>query len=220
MANDSSELSLKDPGPLGGGSALSEVHRERRRFLKAALAMVGGGSLIWRFLAYPFFSLQHGMPLPQNRVTLTASEWVTLTAVFDAISGETDPVEIQEAVSRVDRLIATLSKKERLELAGAWVVIEQMAGGGFERFSSLAREDRFRCLQVWGETRGVKRDIFLGMKELMAVGFYSGESRWEEIQYAGPIVPLIPDSDSPEREKLLENDPVFSRFWAKSEGES
>jgi hypothetical protein len=142
---------------------------------------------------------------------------VTLISIFDAIADEPSTEVIQMAVHRVDELLTHFSLKERLELAGAWVLIEQSAGGFLRRFSTLSRDERLSSLRLWSDAGGLRREIVQGMKELMALAFYSGESRWDEIHYAGPMVRAVPDRGTRERETLLQSDETLGRYWGKTE---
>jgi hypothetical protein len=188
----------------------------RRTFLKgllAGLGMVGlTGGIAWRFLGAGGSSSR----LPTQTEVLTRSECATLAALIESLMDESGADVLRESVARADALAASFSRQERLELHGALFLAEQVLHGWNGRFSCVTIQERQARLQSWSRSSGIKRDIYVGMKELSALALYTGDSRWREIGYSGP---LVSDRSGENRLELLQAG-LLGKFWGKGGGES
>jgi hypothetical protein len=209
-------MSWKDWNHWAGESMGPADRASRRRFLFGGLTIAGGVIGGWRFIAFPLQYTLKKRPIPHDRKALSPQEWVTLDSLFECFAEEEDGRNRDAALVRADQFIANFTWKERLELAGALFFVEQSAGGFLSRFSQLNLEERKRCLSNMRVATGLAREVYIGMKELAALVFYTDRGRWREIGYTGPMVPEVPDSGSVEREQLLRLDSVLARHWGKS----
>jgi len=192
---------------MGRGSVVSAM--SRRKFLSLALAGAGGLGLIgFRLLSV---SSRWSQMIPENLKSLTRPECATLAALFEVLMDEQDPSVLKDALIRADELISHFSRFERMELAGALVLVEQALGGLLFRFSGLSVTDRQMALARARESGGVVRDIYIGMKELASLALYAGPSRWDEIGYGGPLVGESPHGD--ERTRRLQEG-FLGEHWA------
>ncbi len=181
----------------------------RRKFLGLALAGAGGLGLVgFRLLSV---SSRWSQMIPENLKSLTRPECATLAAIFETLMDERDPSVLKDALIRADELISHFSRFERMELAGALVLVEQALGGVLCRFSGLSVVVRQAALARARDSGGVLRDIYVGMKELASLAIYSGPSRWDEIGYGGPLVGESPRGD--ERARSLRHG-FLGGYWA------
>jgi hypothetical protein len=198
---------MKSGRPLDSDSIATPL--SRRRFL--GLALVGAGVIGAAGFRFLEIAGRWEPLIPAKRKTLTRLECATLTALFEVLMEERDAAVLKEALTRADELISNFSRFERLELAGALVLVEQVLGGVLSRFSSLPASDRSAALACARDSSGVRRDIYIGMKELASLAIYSGSSRWREIGYAGPLVGEAPRGEERAR-KLREG--FLGDSWA------
>jgi hypothetical protein len=188
----------------------------RRRFLKGLLAFTGGAAVGWRFSAYPISHAWVRQEPPLRTKVFHLSECVTLRAVIEAVGAESDPSVLRGCLMRCDELVSTFSRKERLELGGALFLLEQMGGGFGCRFSALSVEKRQDVLSRFREARGLRREIYVGMKELSALALYTGDSRWAEMDYRGPLVPRTPSSVDSARAFSMKAG-FLGQYWSNEE---
>ncbi len=153
----------------------------RRRFVLGSIGAVAAVGLI-RTTGYP--------DRPRGVTTLGRSVAASLRAVIEvAISPPLSRASIEDAIVRVDRYVATQPRFIRMQIDGAFTVIEQAPSlilGRWRRFSELPRAERIRVLDALVGTPAAEAGR--AVRDLAMLGHYQREESWSRLDYRGPWV--------------------------------
>jgi len=159
----------------------------RRVFLRTTF---GGAVLLGVGAVLPSGCTRY--PKPESKlVFFTAKEYAILNLLAARILGIAALATAEGGVdvaANVDRLVVTWSADLKRQLRLVLRVVEH---GTYlfdlqrKRFSKLTEEQQNRYLAGWASsTLGARRVAYLGMKALVATGYYAQD--WDGIGYGGP----------------------------------
>lgn len=153
----------------------------RRRFVLGSIGAVAAVGLI-RTSGYP--------DRPRGVTTLGRSAAASLRAVIEvAIAPPLSRASIDDAIVRVDRYVATQPRFIRMQIDGAFTLIEQAPSlilGRWARFSELPRAERVRVLDALVGTPAAEAGR--AVRDLAMLGHYQREESWSRLDYRGPWV--------------------------------
>ena len=128
-----------------------------------------------------------------------------LDAICDTFAPGGDGLPSATELGVPEALLALVSRNPRAaerrqvaQLLGLWDtrLVCAIAGGGWERFSSLSQEQRERVLLAWADSRVVqRRAAFQALRKGVLLAYYGGgrngdrDAVWEAIGYPGPLGP-------------------------------
>jgi len=163
------------------------------------------------FTGLKFFSHQHARLLammaeilvePQSTDEPVESDWPTIT--------ETRVVEY------IDQAMAASDEKTRDDIRGLLDLFENrfialLFDLRFEAFSAMTKEEQHAYLRDWMTSNlEQRRTGFMALKRLTASAYYTHQSTWPKIGYAGP---LIDQPEKGERQLRVASVPVASRDY-------
>ncbi len=155
-----------------------------RRWLLGAAGVGGLGWLAWRTLEAPHDRLS----FPWRGRVLDVREATTVQAAAQAlVAPQPGDAEAWQVAVAVDHYVAHLpAAKQRLVRGMLWAV--EHGHGGWRRFSlasAAARRDHLVRLRRWP---GLARDLSLGLRDLVMLGWYQQPAAWSALGYGGPLV--------------------------------
>ncbi|MGK5083889.1 twin-arginine translocation signal domain-containing protein [Bdellovibrionota bacterium FG-1] len=159
----------------------------RRSFLRWTAVVGVGATLGWRFLA------PSRGPELRGLKHLSPNEARILAAVYSVITGDDVQVSVESATRSMDGFMTHLCARDRRELRAALHLVEQtplLFHGFLSRFTALNPKDQAHCLDGWRLGAAWRRPVFVGLKDLSYLAFYTRSTNWASIGYAGPIIPM------------------------------
>jgi len=121
----------------------------------------------------------------------------TLIALYPIMTAEEDPKSIKSGIKEINRYLAALSFRTKLELELALLFFNQatLLTGNLLPFPYLDLEQKIKYINYLASGPRLFAPIFLGLKETCFLGFYSLERNFSLINNYTPIVSKMGDPD-------------------------
>ena len=129
----------------------------------------------------------------------------TLLSLYPVMCNEDDPQEIQKAISEIQQYLKSLSRRTQIELELALAFLNQgtLLWGYFSPFPHLNKEQKIKFIHQLANGPRLMAPIFLGLKEVCFLGYYSLEKNCHKIDGYTTMVPFSGDPE-PEFNRVYE----------------
>ena len=129
----------------------------------------------------------------------------TLIDLFPIMTNEVNPKKIDHALKEINNYVIHLGPRTRFELELALMFFNQatLLRGNFAPFPYLSLEKKLDYLHYLSQGPRIFAPIFLGLKEVCFLGYYSIEENFQQIPNYQPMVGKNGDAD-PEFNQIYE----------------
>lgn len=166
----------------------------RRIFLHRGLQALGAAVAL-PLVAHELLAAERGAPAAAALKVLTPAEYAVLGAVADTMIPHGGAFELGardvDLARRIDAYLPRQQPPVVVGIRGALAFTEQQSSGLAGKkgvFSSLSESDRAVVLSAMLAAGGLPASVFLGLKSLCVIHFYTLDATWRYTGYDGPML--------------------------------
>ncbi|MBI2520402.1 MAG: hypothetical protein HYV97_08285 [Bdellovibrio sp.] len=159
----------------------------RSFFILSSLGVIAGGSACGIKLYGQLLEVNEQLVSSRK---LSQYEKENLPALYSAMTGETDPQQIKEAVEFFAIFLSKLPLSRRKELNLGLKVLDILPlffMVSFLPFRKIDLKQQVVFLQKLSQGPAVLYPLFGGLKELMYLAYYRVPQNYQKIEYYGPV---------------------------------